>query len=95
MGHGGIAQVKRALAKGTPVISVDTRKKELVGQYANAGKQWRPAKNRVRVQGHDFPHPDVPRAYPYGVCDLNCKTGLVNVGTDHDAGALAVASIRG
>ena len=88
-------QVKRALAKGTPVISVDTKKKELVGTYANGGRQWLPAKNPVKVQGHDFPHPDVPRAYPYGVYDLNRNTGFVNVGTDHDTGAFAVASIRG
>ena len=88
-------QVKRALAKGTPVISVDTKKKELVGDYENGGQQWLPAKKPVKVQGHDFPHPDVPRAYPYGVYDLERNTGFVNVGTDHDTGAFAVASIRG
>ncbi len=88
-------QVKRALAKGTPVISVDTKKKELVGDYENEGQQWLPAKKPVKVQGHDFPHPDVPRAYPYGVYDLERNTGFVNVGTDHDTGAFAVASIRG
>ena len=88
-------QVKRALAKGTPVISVDTKKKELVGNYENGDQQWLPAKKPVKVQGHDFPHPDVPRAYPYGVYDLERNTGFVNVGTDHDTGAFAVASIRG
>jgi len=88
-------QVRRALAKGTPVISVDTKKKELVGNYENKGRQWLPAKKPVKVQGHDFPHPDVPRAYPYGVYDLERNTGFVNVGTDHDTGAFAVASIRG
>jgi hypothetical protein len=88
-------RVKRALAEGTPVISVDTKKKELVGDYANGGRQWLPAKTPVKVQGHDFPHPDVPRAYPYGVYDLERNTGFVNVGTDHDTGAFAVASIRG
>ena len=88
-------QVKRALAKGTPVISVDTKKKELVGDYENRGQQWLPAKKPVEVQGHDFPHPGVPRAYPYGVYDLERNTGFVNVGTDHDTGAFAVASIRG
>jgi len=87
--------VRRALAKGTPVISVDTKKKELVGNYENEGRQWLPAKKPVKVQGHDFPHPDVPRAYPYGVYDLERNTGFVNVGTDHDTGAFAVASIRG
>jgi hypothetical protein len=89
------AEVKRALAKGTPVISVDTKKKELVGNYVNAGQQWLPAKKPVKVQGHDFPQPDIPRAYPYGIYDLQHNTGFVNVGTDHDTGAFAVASIRG
>ncbi len=84
-----------SLAKGTPVISVDTKKKELVGNYENKGKKWLPAKTPVKVQGHDFPHPDVPRAYPYGIYDLERNGGFVNVGTDHDTGAFAVASIRG
>ncbi len=88
-------QVKRALARGTPVISVDTKKKELVGNYANGGQQWLPAKTPVLVQGHDFPQPEVPRAYPYGIYDLGHNTGFVNVGTDHDTAAFAVASIRG
>jgi hypothetical protein len=87
--------VKRALAAGEPVISVDTKKKELVGNYANSGQQWRAAKQPERVQGHDFPGPEVPRAYPYGIFDLGRNTGFVNVGTDHDTGAFAVASIRG
>jgi hypothetical protein len=87
--------VKRALAAGWPVISVDTKKKELVGNYANAGQQWLPAKQPQRVKGHDFPGPEVPRAYPYGIYDLGRNTGFVNVGTDHDTGAFAVASIRG
>jgi hypothetical protein len=89
------AQVKRALAKEIPVISVDTKKKELLGNYKNGGQQWLPAKNPVKVNGHDFPSPDVPRAYPYGIYDLRRNTGFVNVGTDHDTGAFAVASIRG
>src|ERR1700681_2336989 len=89
------AQVKRALAKGMPLISVDTTKKELLGNYDNGGKQWLPAKTPVKVNGHDFPSPDIPRAYPYGIYDLGRNTGFVNVGTDHDTGAFAVASIRG
>ena len=89
------AQVKRALATGIPVISVDTKKKELLGNYENSGKQWLPAKKPVKVNGHDFPSPDVPRAYPYGIYDLSRNRGFVNVGTDHDTGAFAVASIRG
>jgi hypothetical protein len=88
-------QVKRALAAGMPVISVDTKKKELLGNYANGGQQWLPAKKPILVNGHDFPAPDVPRAYPYGIYDLARNTGFVNVGTDHDTGAFAVASIRG
>ncbi len=89
------AQVKRALATGAPVISVDTKKKELLGNYKNGGSQWLPAKNPVTVNGHDFPSPDIPRAYPYGIYDLARNSGFVNVGTDHDTGAFAVASIRG
>ena len=88
-------EVKRTLAKGAPVISVDTKKKELVGNYANGGKQWLPGKKPVKVQGHDFPGPDVPRAYPYGIYDIDRNRGFVNVGTDHDTAAFAVASVRG
>src|SRR6202142_1179337 len=88
-------QVKRALATGMPVISVDTKKKEVLGNYDNGGQQWLPAKKPVNVNGHDFPSPDVPRAYPYGIYDLARNTGVENVGTDHDTGAFAVASIRG
>jgi len=89
------ATVEQALAAGIPVISVDTKKKELVGNYANAGRQWRQAKRARRVNGHDFPTPDVPRAYPYGIYDVGRNAGFVNVGTDHDTAAFAVASIRG
>jgi hypothetical protein len=89
------ATVKKCLRQGIPVISVDTKKKELVGNYVNAGQQWRRAKQPVAVQGHDFPSPDVPRAYPYGIYDIGRNAGFVNVGTDHDTGAFAVASIRG
>ena len=88
-------QVKRALATGMAVISVDTKKKELLGNYDNGGQQWLPAKRPVQVNGHDFPSPAIPRAYPYGIYDLARNTGFVNVGTDHDTGAFAVASIRG
>ncbi len=87
--------VRRALRAQRPVISVDTKKKELLGNYHNAGRQWRPAKAPPRVQVHDFPAPSVPRAYPYGIYDVGRNTGFVNVGTDHDTGAFAVASIRG
>jgi len=89
------AAVKKCLKQGVPVISVDTKKKELIGNYDNAGQQWLPAKQPKKVQGHDFPGPEVPRAYPYGIYDLGRNAGFVNVGTDHDTGAFAVASIRG
>jgi len=77
------------------VISVDTKKKELIGNYDNAGQQWLAAKHPTKVQGHDFPGPEVPRAFPYGIYDLGRNAGFVNVGTDHDTGEFAVASIRG
>ena len=88
-------EVRAALVRGLPVVSVDTKKKELIGNYVNAGRQWREKKRPQKVNGHDFPEPSVPRAYPYGIYDLGRNTGFVNVGTDHDTGAFAVASIRG
>ena len=87
--------VRKCMAQGVPVISVDTKKKELIGNYDNTGQQWLPTRTPVKVQGHDFPGPEVPRAYPYGIYDLGRNVGFVNVGTDHDTGAFAVASIRG
>lgn len=87
--------VTKHLRRGLPVISVDTKKKELVGNYDNPGRQWLPGKQPIKVEGHDFPGPQVPRAYPYGVYDIGQNSGFVNVGTDHDTGAFAVASIRG
>jgi len=89
------ATVRKLLALKQPVISVDTKKKEILGNYKNAGREWRPAKNPRKVQGHDFPGPDVPRAYPYGLYDIGRNTGFVNIGIDHDTSAFAVASIRG
>jgi hypothetical protein len=88
-------EVRKALAAKRPVISVDTKKKELVGNYENAGRQWRRTKAPPQVKVHDFPTPDVPRAYPYGIYDLGRNSGFVSIGTDHDTGAFAVASIRG
>src|SRR6516165_6319216 len=73
--------VKQYLKQGWPVISVDTKKKELIGNYYNGGQQWHPAKKPSQVRGHDFPQPDVPRAYPYGIYDIGRNTGFVNVGT--------------
>lgn len=88
-------EVRKALAARRPVISVDTKKKELLGNYRNGGRPWLPAQSPTHVNVHDFPSPSVPRAYPYGIYDLGRNTGFVTVGTDHDTGAFAVASIRG
>ena len=88
-------KVSRALRAGTPVISVDTKKKEIIGNYKNNGRKWHRKGDAPKVQGHDFPGPDVPRAYPYGIYDLASNTGHVVIGTDHDTGQFAVASIRG
>jgi hypothetical protein len=87
--------VKKCLGQAIPVISVDTKKKELIGNYDNAGRQWRTTKQPIQVQGHDFPGPEIARAFPYGIYDIGRNAGFVNVGTDHDTGAFAVASIRG
>lgn len=88
------ACVRRELKTGNPVISVDTKKKELIGNYKNPGQKWHEQGKAPRVNGHDFPGPDVPRAFPYGVYDLGRNAGWVVVGTDHDTAAFAVASIR-
>ena len=88
-------QVQLALRRRQPVISVDTKKKELIGNFHNSGRQWRAQGAPEQVAGHDFPDPSVPRAYPYGIYDLGQNTGFVNVGTDHDTATFAVASIRG
>jgi len=78
---------------GDPVISVDTKKKEQVGEYENAGRTWRPAGDPVQVRDHDFPGPQ-GKAIPYGIYDLAANAGWVNVGTDHDTAAFAVESVR-
>ena len=88
-------RVAREMRRGNPVISVDTKKKELVGNYKNDGRQWHRKGESPRVEGHDFPNPDVPRAYPYGIYDLAHNLGHVVIGTDHDTGQFAVASVRG
>lgn len=88
------AQAKNYLAAGQPVISVDTKKKELVGDFANAGQEWQPEGEPPRVNVHDFPDPEMPKAVPYGVYDLAANEGWVNVGDDGDTAAFAVESIR-
>jgi len=82
------------LAAGQPVISVDTKKKELVGDYANGGKEWQPAGTPTRVDVHDFPDPEMPKAVPYGVYDVGGDEARVNVGDDGDTARFAVESIR-
>jgi hypothetical protein len=77
-----------------PVISVDTKKKELVGQFANGGREWRPKGQPVAAHTHDFPQDSAGKAVPYGVYDITGNTGWVSVGTDHDTAAFAVESIR-
>ncbi len=89
------ARVAKYSRAGNPVISVDTKKKELVGNYKNSGQKWHRSGESPRVQGHDFPQKDVPRAYPYGIYDLARNRGHVVIGTDHDTSQFAVASIRG
>jgi hypothetical protein len=81
------------LAAGEPVISVDTKKKELIGEYANNGREWQPAGQPVEVNGHDFPT-GVPKAIPYGVFDLGANEGFVSVGINHDTAPFAVNAIR-
>ena len=87
-------RAKEFLAAGDPVISVDTKKKEPVGQYASRGRSWRPRGEPVRVRDHDFPDPGEGVAIPYGIYDVSANAGFVNVGTDHDTPAFAAESIR-
>lgn len=87
-------RAKQFLRDGEPVISVDTKKKELVGNYRNAGHEWRPKGCAIEVLSHDFPDPEVPKAVPYGVYDIGENKGWVNVGTDADTAEFAVESIR-
>ena len=82
------------LDAGEPVISVDTKKKELVGDYANGGQEWQPTGEPDRVGVHDFPDPEMGKAVPYGVYDLANNEGWVSVGDHGDTAAFAVASIR-
>jgi hypothetical protein len=85
---------KSYLRRHFPAISVDAKKKELVGRYQNAGREWQPAEHPEVVQTHDFPDPKVAKAIPYGVYDLGRNQGWVSVGCDHDTSSFAVASIR-
>jgi hypothetical protein len=88
------AAVNAALAEHEPVISVDTKKKELVGDFKNGGREYRPAGDPEKVRVHDFLIKELGRAVPYGVYDLAANAGWVNLGVDHDTAAFAVHSIR-
>jgi hypothetical protein len=87
-------QASDHIGAGDPVISVDTKKKELVGQFKNGGREWRPQGEPERVNVHDFMDKQLGKAIPYGVYDVAGNAGWVNVGTDHDTAAFAVATIR-
>ena len=87
-------RVKAALAAGDPAISVDTKKKELVGDFKNAGREWRPSGSPEEVRVHDFVIPELGRAVPYGVYDIAGNAGWVSVGIDHDTAAFAANAIR-
>ncbi len=82
------------MARGVPFVSVDTKKKELVGNFKNAGREWQPEDTPELVDVHDFPHQAVGKAIPYGIFDVADNSGFVNVGTDHDTPVFAVASIE-
>jgi hypothetical protein len=91
------ATARRFMRAGDPVVSVDTKRKELVGvdpPYANGGREWQPKGEPVPVGVHDFPDPASPKAVPYGVYDVAADTGWVSVGRDGDTAAFAVATLR-
>lgn len=87
-------QVRYRIARGQPVISVDCKKKELVGDFKNGGREWRPQGQPEEVRVHDFKIEELGKAIPYGVYDLQGNTGWVSVGVSHETSAFAVATIR-
>ena len=87
-------QVLRFQRRGQPVVSVDTKKKELVGQYKNAGREWLPKGRPIEGLTHDFPDPKINKAIPYGVYDVTHNEGWVSVGIDHDTARFATATIQ-
>ena len=88
------AQVIDHLGAGAPVVSVDTKKKELVGEFNNGGREYHPKGSPVKVNVHDFPDEELGKAIPYGVYDVAANTGWVSVGADHDTSAFAVETVR-
>ena len=91
---GRVSPERCARAQRSPVISVDTKQKDLVGDFKNAGREWQPTGEPERVRVHDFPDDAVGKAIPYGVYDMARNEAWVSVGRDHDTPAFAVASIR-
>lgn len=87
-------KVKQFLDRRQPVISVDTKKKELVGKFKNGGREWQPKGEPEEVEIHDFASQESPKVIPYGIYDIGKNMGWVNVGCDHDTASFAVASIR-
>ncbi len=88
------AKAQRCVERGVPVISVDTKKKELVGNFNNRGREWQPEGEPDLVDVHDFPDDAVGKAIPYGVYDVGANDGFVSVGVDHDTPVFAVTSIE-
>ena len=80
--------------RGAPVVSVDTKKKELVGDFKNGGREWQPKGTPESVRVHDFPDKELGKAIPYGVYDVTSNQGWVSVGTDHDTAEFAMETIR-
>ena len=88
------AKATDCIARGIPVISVDTKKKELVGNFKNGGREWQPKGTPDPVDVHDFPDDALGKAIPYGVYDMGANAGFVSVGTDHDTPVFAVTSVE-
>lgn len=88
------AKAEECLARGVPVISVDTKKKELIGNFKNGGREWQPQGEADLVDVHDFPSDAIGKAIPYGVYDVGANNGFVSVGVDHDTPVFAVTSIE-
>jgi len=87
-------QVGKHQRAGQPTTSIDAKKKELLGEYKAVGREWEPKGEPVKVQGHDFPSPEIPRAFPYGVYDIKANEGFVVVGRDRETAAFCAETLR-
>jgi hypothetical protein len=87
-------RVKASQRRGQPVVSVDTKKKELIGRFRNGGREWRPERHPEEVKVHDFAEKGLGKAIPYGIYDPTDNTGWVSVGIDHDTAEFAVETLR-